>query len=385
MKNLFYSFLVACTFIGCTNKEHAKINGSIPDMKAGIAFFAVYDGENGYRFDKLVGIKDGKFSWTKEVLEPVLHEFKIDSTAKVGVPFFVEAGEVTLTGKMDSLRYMKRGGTPNNIALQQFIDSDIAYQQELRKVKDKYISDYSANLNTAKGAEIMNKMRAELDSSRVQFNERTYNWIKENKQLVAPLFVIEKFLKHKYSDELITDLYNHMDVSVKRTAYGRKLGELIQKANIVSEGDFAPNFTGITPEGKSVSLFENLGKPLTLIDFWASWCSPCRKANPGLVKLNNDFKDQGFQIIGYSLDKPGEEDKWKEAIVMDQLSWLQLSNLKEFDDPVVKSYQIDAIPTTILIDERGQIVARNLFGNALREFVKKYFAERAIKNQPLTK
>lgn len=384
MKKMIAALFVGLSLLSCA-KEEAKLSGEVANLNNGIAYFTTYQGENGYRFDKLVGIKDGKFTWKKEVLEPVLHEFKIDSTERWGVPFFMEAGEAHLSGSLDSLRWMRRGGTPNNIKLQEWMDMDNAFNKELNTIKGRYIVDYQANINTEKGQAILTQMRDELDKSRLAFEEKTFNWIKTNRESVAPLFVIEKYLKHNRDKVMLTDLYNQMGAGVKRTAYGRSLGELIQKANTIGKGDFAPNFSGVTPEGKTVSLFENLGQPLTLIDFWASWCGPCRKANPGLVSLYKDYQASGLQIIGYSLDRPGDENKWTEAIAMDQLTWLQLSNLKEFDDPVVKSYQIDAIPTTILIDERGQIVARNLFGNDLREFVKTYFAERAIKNQILTK
>ncbi|WP_412477195.1 TlpA family protein disulfide reductase [Flavobacterium sp. TBRC 19031] len=102
-----------------------------------------------------------------------------------------------------------------------------------------------------------------------------------------------------------------------------------------------------------VSLKQSMGK-VTLIDFWASWCQPCRTANPKVVALYNEFHKQGLNIIGVSLDKDAED--WKTAIAKDGLIWTQVSNLKEMDDPIVKQYGVSLIPTTFLLDVSGKVV-----------------------------
>ena len=106
-----------------------------------------------------------------------------------------------------------------------------------------------------------------------------------------------------------------------------------------------------------VSLKESLGK-VTLIDFWASWCAPCRTANPTLVALYNEFHSKGFNIISVSLDE--DPAKWKEAIAKDKLTWTQVSNLKEMKDPIAVQYGIELIPTTFLLDATGKIVGIDL-------------------------
>ncbi len=106
-----------------------------------------------------------------------------------------------------------------------------------------------------------------------------------------------------------------------------------------------------------VSLKESLGK-VTLIDFWASWCQPCRVANPKLVALYNEFHGKGFNIISVSLDT--DASKWKNAITKDKLTWTQVSNLKEMEDPIAVQYGIELIPTTFLLDSSGRIVGIDL-------------------------
>lgn len=115
----------------------------------------------------------------------------------------------------------------------------------------------------------------------------------------------------------------------------------------VQIGQVAPNFSAKNPEGKTVSLKESLGK-VTIIDFWASWCGPCRAENPNVVALYNEFHGKGLNIIGVSLDQ--DEAKWKEAIAKDKLAWAHISNLKFWEDPIAKQYNVKSIPATFILD-----------------------------------
>ncbi len=115
-----------------------------------------------------------------------------------------------------------------------------------------------------------------------------------------------------------------------------------------------------------VSLKESLGK-VTIIDFWASWCGPCRVENPNMVSLYKQFHAKGLNIIGVSLDK--DKAKWKEAIAKDQLIWTQVSNLKFWDEPIAKQYRVESIPATFILDAKGNIVAQGLLGAELQSKV----------------
>jgi peroxiredoxin len=136
-------------------------------------------------------------------------------------------------------------------------------------------------------------------------------------------------------------------------------------------GGTAPNFTQNDPDGNPVSLADFRGK-VVLIDFWASWCGPCRRENPNVVRLYKEYHDQGFEILGVSLDKT--KDRWLNAIESDGLTWPQVSDLKGWSNEVAKQYGVRSIPHTILLDEEGKILARNLRGDALEQKLAEIFS-----------
>lgn len=133
-------------------------------------------------------------------------------------------------------------------------------------------------------------------------------------------------------------------------------------------GAKAPNFSAPDPSGKEIALNDIKGK-VTIIDFWASWCKPCRRENPNVVKLYEKYHDKGLEIISVSLDKDGQKNRWVKAIEDDNLTWHNISNLKFWSDPIAKMYNVRSIPATFILDESGTIVAKKLRGAALEKKV----------------
>lgn len=126
----------------------------------------------------------------------------------------------------------------------------------------------------------------------------------------------------------------------------------------------APEFTQADTSGKAVALHDFRGK-YVLVDFWASWCGPCRQENPNVVNAYNQYKDKNFTVLGVSLDRPGAKDAWLNAIHKDNLTWTQVSDLKFWDNEVARQYGIRSIPQNFLIGPDGKIVAKNIRGEAL--------------------
>ncbi|MCB0661818.1 MAG: TlpA family protein disulfide reductase [Saprospiraceae bacterium] len=148
-------------------------------------------------------------------------------------------------------------------------------------------------------------------------------------------------------------------------------GKLVRLTATVSGGS-APDFTSDQPDGTPLSLSDFKGK-VTLVDFWASWCGPCRRENPNVVKMYKEYHDKGFEILGVSLDR--SKDKWLQAIEQDGLVWKHVSDLKGWQNEVAQLYGVRSIPHTVLLDAEGNIIARGLRGPQLEQELAKIFKD----------
>jgi len=159
-------------------------------------------------------------------------------------------------------------------------------------------------------------------------------------------------------------LYEALSPELKASASGRFYGDMMQGLKHVALGAVAPAFTQPTPEGKKVSLADYRGK-YVLVDFWASWCKPCREENPTVLKAYTAFKSRNFDVLSVSLDDEKGRDKWLKAIANDHLPWTQVSDLHGFRSEAARLYGVGSIPQNFLLDPQGKILAVNLHGPEL--------------------
>jgi peroxiredoxin len=224
--------------------------------------------------------------------------------------------------------------------------------------------------------EIISKLQTEYKAIIKKGTDETVKFAESHPKAFITVMILEGMTNQPDAAadlEKITAIFNSLDDKLKNTKPGKevktRIDELSKPKAATEIGDVAPDFSAPNPEGKVVSLKESLGK-VTIIDFWASWCGPCRKENPNMVALYNDYKDKGLNIIGVSLDRPGKADDWKQAIANDKLTWTHISNLKHWEDPIAKMYRVEGIPATYVLDEKGVIVAKNLSGDVLKAKIK---------------
>lgn len=210
----------------------------------------------------------------------------------------------------------------------------------------------------------------ELDAREMAMNKR---FIQENPDSYISLNALEMITySSDYTD--IAPLFNGLSPTIKESETGKKFAERLPLLKAVALGATAPEFAEADTSGKMVNLSSFRGK-YVLIDFWASWCGPCRHENPNVVKAFNRFKNQKFTIIGVSLDRPNAKDKWLAAIHKDGLAWTQVSDLKFWDSKVAGMYAVRGIPQNFLLDPDGKIIAKNLRGDDLEAKLEELFGK----------
>ena len=167
------------------------------------------------------------------------------------------------------------------------------------------------------------------------------------------------------SDPIVAEArFNKLDPAVKSSNLGNMLATQIADAKVGAVGTVAMEFSQPDTLGNNVALSSFRGK-YVLIDFWASWCGPCRAENPTVVHNYNKFRNKNFTVLGVSLDKPGQKEKWIEAIHEDNLTWTQVSDLQHWNNAAARLYKVTGIPQNFLLDPNGKIIAKNLRGAAL--------------------
>ncbi|MGZ3861767.1 MAG: redoxin family protein [Bacteroidia bacterium] len=193
--------------------------------------------------------------------------------------------------------------------------------------------------------------------------------VDKNSSSLAALVGIQQLTPDNYMD-LYKKVYKDLSARFPGSKYLYNLKKNVESYSNLMEGSEAPDFTMATMDGKPLKLSSLRGK-VVLIDFWASWCGPCRKENPNVVNVYKKFHSKGFEILGVSVDD--KADKWKEAVAKDGLPWIHVSDLQGWNNEAVLMYGVDAIPFTVLLDKEGKIIAKGLRGAKLEEKLEEIF------------
>jgi len=381
INSVILSVLIVLVFSGCGgNKADEKsfvVNGKFTNTKKDSVYLQELTTKKTIGIDSAVISEEGEFHFKVNPKEIGFYIVKLDKNNFITL--LIDKGEtveVTADAKQLLRTYTVLGSKGSELIKE--------LNTRLQTNYDK-VDSLAAIYNESKGKPDILEIKASLDSTyKVIFlDEKSYlqNFIDKNTSSLACLIAIyqqfgremmfnfnikedfayfmklDKALMAAYPDnQHALDLHERI-AEIKRIDAEKDLAE-----SKLAVGSKAPDFTLETPEGKEVSLSSFKGKNV-LIDFWASWCAPCRAENPNMVKLYKKFKDKNFTILGVSLDQ--DKELWTKAIKLDKLIWTQVSDLKYWSSPIAKLYNVEAIPFSVLIDEDGKIVAKGLKGDSL--------------------
>ena len=329
----------------------------------------IENGKNRIATDTAV-VFNGGFVFKGEIKGAEMRALTIDGV-RGQTSLFVEPGVIHVELYKDSIHKSKVDGTYNNFV---FNDYKNQFQEKIEAI-DAVRSKF---LNSNKDTEALKALQKKGDSLRAQLKNFGYEFIETNTDSDFSLFVLEGLTSQKGFDvELASNAFKNIEASIKTKNESNQLISNRIKQKIESNpnkqkikiGMQAPDFTAPDPQGKQITLSEIKGK-VTIVDFWASWCKPCRIENPNLVKLYDKYHSKGLEIISVSLERGNQKAFWIEAIKKDQLNWYNVSNLKFWQDPIAQAYSVNSIPATFILDENGTVVAERLRGAELEATIK---------------
>lgn len=308
--------------------------------------------EGTTRKNAKVAVKDEKFTFSAPIDEP---QKIFIGTPQRYMEFFGENGDIQMEGTMDNFYYAKVTGSNSQ-------DEYVRYNASLNVLDSLLMTQYQA-LHGEKDSRKKREIEIRIDSFRALIGKEQVKYIVKNPSSPISVELVDgKAVMGEYKS--VDSLYNLLSAEAKVTNLGKRIAERLEVLKRSSIGTAMKDFTMPSLNGKKVKLSDFKGK-YVFVDFWASWCGPCRAENPNVLKAYNKYKNKNFTVLGISLDDKG--DKWKEAVIKDKMPWTQVSDLKGFNNEVSSYYGIQAIPTTFLIDPQGKIIAKNLRGEKLHE------------------
>lgn len=360
LKHVIIIGLSFIPLLGYSQLETFTIKGKINPKHDGKFVKLFYEGGQAEKADSVL-VKKGAFTFTGTVSAPTVGNLSFGNKEEGDrIDLFLSEGTVRVTAK-DSIHYARIKGT-------KLAEEHELLAKKLRPADDKMFKGFNRIKKMPEGDEkkaYITQVLAGLDDYSVFKRKTIHQFAMDHPSSYVSLYYLDKNALSAIANyETTYPFYEQLSKELKATDLGKQLGERLLAVKGKLTDQPYKDFVSTTPDGKQLSLKEVIAEnKYTLVDFWASWCGPCRKENPNVVKAYHAFKDKGFTILSVSLDD--DATKWKNAIEEDGMPWYHVSSLMGWKEPAAALYGIRAIPQNILVDSQGKIVATNLKAETL--------------------
>lgn len=369
MKKLLIRFISLSFLVllgSCGSQENKFVLTGNADVSDGTKIYVLQADQNNQPYIKdSTTVQSNNFKFQGISSTPQISYIQVEGVNGY-VLAILENGDIKADLFKDSISKSKVYGTKSN-------DDFIKYKSETKfLVDDMNNISYEAQDAIMTG-DVSTAMELEKEYNSKEREVMLYEWdfIIDNLDSYMSALLLEVFMiENKVNKDSIIDVYESFSNRIKVSDVGKNIADLLsQYENPIEVGEIAPDFTAPSINGADVTLSEEVTQNnVTLLDFWAAWCRPCRVENPNLVRLYKAYNKDGFDIIGVSLDRTKEQ--WEQAVEDDNLLWTQVSNLNFWNDPIARRYSIRAIPQSFLINKEGVVIGKNLRGNDLEESIK---------------
>ena len=366
MKKLIILF---CAFVATHVLGQGKgfvINGTIKQVPDNAHVYLTHK-YNDLTITDSALIKGEKFVFKGKTIEPNMYWITLKKTENPQLIFFADNTTITITARADSMAYaiVKGGSTQDDYKIWLQMQSKFMATRQALIIK---FNEYGKTQDQVNSKRIMDTA---MLLERV-FVKDIVGFIKSHPKSCVGGYIIFSVTFDWPSIPEDEEMYNALSEPVKKGKFGKLAEDKLNSIRGVTVGYSAINFTLQDTSGKNVSLSSYKGK-YVLVDFWASWCGPCRGENPAVVAAYQKYKAKGFDVLGVSLDN--NKDKWKQAIKKDNLTWTHVSDLMGWKSETAQKYGVTSIPFNVLLDKDGKILAKSLRGPALEAKLEEIFGK----------